>query len=89
MKDDRIQVSEKNVGLRVVFFVVAVVVAVGAFSYGISALVAKQSGYHLIEASAGSDAPFYNKGITFGYYLEGSSGAIKKATKELVGAFRP
>lgn len=89
MKDDRIQVSEKHVGLRVVFFVVAVVVAVGAFSYGISALGAKQSGYHLIEASADSDAPFYNKEITFGYYLEGSSGAIKKATKELVGVYTP
>ena len=89
MKDDRIQVSEKHVGLRVVLFVVAVVVAVGAFSYGISALGAKQSGYHLIEASADSDAPFYNKEITFGYYLEGSSGAIKKATKELVGVYTP
>lgn len=89
MKDDRIQVSEKHVGLRVVFFVVAVVVAVGAFSYGISALGAKRSGYHLIEASADSDAPFYNKEITFGYYLEGSSGAIKKATNELVGVYTP
>lgn len=89
MKDDRIQVSEKNVGLRVVFFVVAVLVAVGAFSYGISALGAKKSGYQLIEASADSDAPFYNKEITFGYYLEGSSGAIKKATKELVGIYTP
>lgn len=89
MKDDRIQVSEKHVGLRVVFFVVAVVVAVGAFSYGISALGAKQSGYQLIEASADSDAPFYNREISFGYYLEGSSGAIKKATKELVGVYTP
>lgn len=89
MKDDRIQVSEKHVGLRVVLFVVAVFVAVGAFSYGISALGAKRSGYHLIEASADSDAPFYNKEITFGYYLEGSSGAIKKATKELVGVYTP
>lgn len=89
MKDDRIQVSEKHVGLRVVLFVVAVVVAVGAFSYGISALGAKQSGYQLIEASADSDAPFYNREISFGYYLEGSSGAIKKATKELVGVYTP
>ncbi len=89
MKDDRIQVSEKHVGLRVVFFVVAVLVAVGAFSYGISALGAKQSGYQLIEASADADAPFYNKEITFSYYLEGSSGAIKRATKELVGVYTP
>ena len=89
MKDDRIQVSEKHVGLRVVFFVVAVLVAVGAFSYGISALGAKQSGYQPIEASADADAPFYNKEVTFSYYLEGSSGAIKKATKELVGVYTP
>lgn len=89
MNDDRIQVSEKHVGLRVVFFVVAILVAVGAFSYGISALGAKQSGYQLIEAGADADAPFYNKEITFSYYLEGSSGAIKKASKELVGVYTP
>lgn len=87
--DGRIQVSEKHVGLRIVFFVVAVLVAVGAFSYGVSALGAKHSGYQLIEAAADADAPFYNKEISFSYYLEGSSNAIKKSIRGLVDGYTP
>lgn len=86
---DEIKVSEKHVGLRVVLFIVAVAVAVGAFSYGITSLGRKESGYQLIEAATDADAPFYNREISFSYYLEGSSGAIKKATKELSAAYTP
>ena len=69
-----IKVSEKYVGLRVVLFIVALVLAVSAFSIGITSIGKKESGYQSVSTSG--DIAFY-------YYFEGTSNSIKKELKAL------
>lgn len=72
MKD--IKVSEKHIGLRVVLFIVALVLAASAFSIGVSSIGKKESGYQKVSTSG--DFAFY-------YYFEGTSNSIKKELKAL------
>ena len=69
-----IKVSEKYVGLRVVLFIVALVLAVSAFSIGVTSIGKKESGYQSVSTSG--DIAFY-------YYFEGTSNSIKKELKAL------
>ncbi len=69
-----IKVSEKHVGLRVVLFIVALVLAVSAFSIGVTSIGKKESGYQSVSTSG--DIAFY-------YYFEGTSNSIKKELKAL------
>jgi len=84
MKDESdIYLSEKHLPLRTIAFVVAFVVAVGAFAAGISALGRKQEGYHVITPLPDETAPLYGSGVSFTCYLRGSSAEIKQATNAL------
>lgn len=75
--DEQYTVSTSHVGLRTVAFVLAVVLAVSAFGFGISRIGRKNPGYYEIEAPASEEASFYRNGFTLLYYFEGSSDAIK------------
>ncbi len=69
-----IKVSEKHIGLRVVLFIVALVLAASAFSFGVTSIGKKESGYQRVSTSG--DIDFY-------YYFEGTSNSIKKQLKAL------
>ena len=68
-----IEVSDKHIGLRVVLFIVALVLAVGAFSVGVTSIGKKESGYQSVATGD----------ISFNYYFEGTSNSIKRQLKAL------
>lgn len=79
-----IEVSDKHVGLKVVLFIVFLVVAVSAFSYGVTLIGKKDAGYQTISASGDSaDIALFAKEISFSHYFEGSSNSIKKEVRTL------
>jgi len=86
VKDDdvkHIEVSEKHVGLRLVLFVLFLIIAIGAFSYGITSIGKKESGYQTIDALQDSQAPLYANELSLSYYFEGSSSFIKKEARTI------
>lgn len=87
-----IEVSDKHIGLKVVLFIVFLVIAVSAFSYGVSLIGKKESGYQTISANSSSssdanDAAMFAKEISFSHYFEGSSNSIKKEVRTLQKAY--
>lgn len=75
---DEIKISTSNTTLRTVGFVIALVVAVCAFSYGIASIGQKDPGYYEIEAPAAEEAARYADGVVFTCYFDGESNQIKK-----------
>ena len=73
-----IEVSDKHVGLRVVLFIVALVLAVSAFSFGVTSIGKKESGYQSVSSSGD---------FAFSYYFEGTSNSIKKQLKALKSVY--
>lgn len=81
MRDDDINVSEKHVKLRTAAFILALVLAVSAFSVAIANIGKKEPGYYMIETDPDEEAPLYASGMDLRYYFEGSSNEIKQAMK--------
>ena len=79
----------EHLWLRIIGFVLALAVAVGAFSYGVVGIGRKESGYHVIEASPDEEAVMFDKNIEFQVYFDGSSDEIKQAIKEIGAAWSP
>lgn len=75
-KFDSIEVSTSHLKLRTVCFILALLLALGGFGYGVSQLIRKEPGYYEIKPNDEDDASQYKTGITFMYYLEGSSNVI-------------
>lgn len=75
------KVDGKNMILRIVGFVLALIIAVGSITLGVSKLIAKPAGYYEMSAYPNQEDPLYSKGIELHYYLDGSSGAIKEQKK--------
>lgn len=82
---EQIRLSEERVKLRVVLFIVALLIAVGAFAYGINALFSSEPGMQEITAlstgklNCGDDFTFY-------YYLgagEASATSEQKAVRSV------
>ena len=80
-------VNPKHVKLRTAAFLLALAIAVAAFTYAITGLGRKSAGIYEISASRDEEAPFYQSGVTFHYSFEGSSGAIKALTNEVSAAY--
>lgn len=75
---DEIRISTSNTTLRAIGFVIALVVAVAAFSFGIASIGNKEPGYYDIEATASESAERYALGFTLTLYFDGESNAIKE-----------
>lgn len=82
-KEENIVVSEKHVGLRLTLFVIAALIAVLAFSYGVSQLLHRDEGYYDIEIPKNSEFSMYSVGFSVSYYFEGESAEIRSNTKKL------
>lgn len=74
-----IHVSEKHVGLRVFCFVLALLVAVGAFAFGVTRIGYKDEGMHDLTAAADKELPLYSSGVHATIRFRGSSNEIKLA----------
>lgn len=77
----QIEVSEKHVALRIVLFVLAILIAIGAFAYALIALLRVPKGWTVIEVNAqevncAADMTFY-------YYI-GEEGRNARAEKKAV-----
>ena len=85
----RLEVSEKHIGLRIALTAVAFVIAVVAFTYGVTRIGHKDPGYHVIEAKVDAETILVNKAVTFKYWFDGKSNAIKEGINDLTAAYTP
>lgn len=75
--------SKKKLVIRIVCFAVAVIVAVGAITYGVVMLGHMDEGYTTVEADVIDSTLIYQGNIVFQYYFTGSSDEMKKVLREL------
>ena len=88
-KQEQITPSADHLWLRVIAFVLALIVAVGSITYGVTRIGRKEPGYQTIEAAPAEEALLYAKDISFQYYFTGGSDEIKKAVNELKALYSP
>ena len=72
---------------KVVAFVLAAALAVFSFTYGVTSLGRKESGYHTVEVRTEDQAEVFDSGLTFTYYAEGSSNEIKHILNAVKDAY--
>ena len=75
MKDSK--VSDKHITLRLILFILALIIGVGAFGFGIYQITNRKTGYYEIKATADETAPTYSNGYSFYCYIDGGSNEIK------------
>ena len=85
----KIKVSEKHIGLRIAVTAVAFVIAVVAFTIGVTSIGKKEPGYHSIEAKTDAEALSYNNAVLYRYWFDGKSNEIKGKIRELTGVYTP
>ncbi|MBQ7145134.1 MAG: hypothetical protein IJR65_08265 [Oscillospiraceae bacterium] len=85
MKNDysNIEISQKHVKLRVVAFIVAAVIAIGAITYGVTHLGAKEPGWYEVESNGEASTIRMGRELRFRYRFSGKSQAINLELKEL------
>lgn len=88
-KQNKTDPENRSSWFRTVVFFLALLVAVGAIVYSVSQLVTKKPGYEIVDTESVEDVSMYSQGITFEYYFEGGSSAIKVAMKELSAFYSP
>ncbi len=79
----KLKVSDKHILLRVILTAVFFVIAVVAFTVGVTNIGRKTSGYQLIEGKTDSEALTYNNAVHYKYWFEGSSNQIKRGIRDL------
>ena len=85
----KIKVSEKHIGLRIALTAVAFVIAVVAFTFGVTSIGKKEPGYHSIEAKTDAEALTYNNAVLYRYWFDGKSNEIKGKIRALTGVYTP
>ncbi|MBQ3316462.1 MAG: hypothetical protein IJG69_00780, partial [Spirochaetales bacterium] len=85
----KLTVSEKHIGLRIALTAVAFVIAVVAFTYGVTRIGHKDPGYHNIEAKVAADTILMNKAVTLKYWFDGKSNAIKQGINAVTEVYSP
>ena len=87
MKDDSIEISTKHLPLRIVGFVLAFAIAVGAFVVGVNRISGNEEGFAVVSARADGDAPMYAARIRLTYNFSGRARAIRLMKNELTDAY--
>ena len=85
----KLTVSEKHIGLRIALTAVAFVIAVVAFTYGVTRIGHKDPGYHNIEAKVAADTILMNKAVTLKYWFDGKPNAIKQGINAVTEVYSP
>lgn len=78
-KSNEITVNEKHVPLRILGFVLALVLAVGSFTFGVTRIGHKEEGMYDLTAAADAELPLYQSGLHAKFLFRGESGQIKLA----------
>lgn len=86
-KEIKLEVSEKNMTLRIVGFIIAVLVAVGGITSGIMAMMHKDEGWYEVDREDDGKVMMYRTGVTLTYHFTGESDAIRAAQKELTALY--
>lgn len=84
---EELTVSTSHVKLRVVLFILVLIVAVGAFSYGFAQIGHKDPGYYEITVLPNDEAPMYSVGLELVYYFDGKSNDIKAEMNALKSVY--
>lgn len=74
-----IEVSEKHVLLRTICFFLALVVAVGAITFGVTRIGYKEQGVYALTAAADQELLLYGNGLHANFLFRGGSNEIKAA----------
>lgn len=82
-KERSLLTKKRKTVVRLILFILAVVVAVGAFTAGILGLGHRESGYQDVEFTDQAKVEIYGSGLHLKYYAEGSSGEIRMKIKEV------
>ncbi len=85
----KLKVSDKHIILRVILTAIFFVIAVVAFTVGVTNIGKKTSGYQLIEGKTDAEALTYNNSVHFKYWFEGSSNQIKRGIRDLEAEYTP
>lgn len=87
--EEQFNINTKHVGLRTVAFLLALLLAVGAISFGVTRIGRKVPGYQSIDIVSNEEELSYARDISFQYYLDGSSDEIKRALNEIRAFYSP
>ncbi len=87
--EEQFDINTKHVGLRTAAFLLALLLAVGAISFGITRIGRKVPGYQSIDIVSNEEELSYARDISFQYYLDGSSDEIKRAINEIRAFYSP
>lgn len=87
--EEQFDINTKHVGLRTAAFLLALLLAVGAISFGITRIGRKVPGYQNIDIVSNEEELSYARDISFQYYLDGSSDEIKRAINEIRAFYSP
>ena len=75
--------KDKRKRIRLILFLLALVTAVGSFTYGVIRLGHKESGYQQIDPEDTYGDVLYRSGLTLLYWAEGSSAEIRALTTDV------
>ena len=78
--------DRKNV-VRLILFLLALGIAVTAFSMGVTQIGRRESGYYEVEPTAQANATVFDSGVRLTYYFEGKSSQIRLQQNELQKQF--
>ena len=87
MKDTEIQLNEKNITLRLIAFAAAFLVAVVAFTHGLTNLGSKGAGLQTVDALPDEETPLYAANVTLTYAFTGSASENREQMNLLKRAY--
>jgi len=76
-----------KIKVRLVLFVLALMFAVGSFTYGVVSLGHRDSGWYEVDATAEAKAVTYGSGVHLLYYAAGGSNAIRQTISAVQKAY--
>lgn len=86
LRTDPDNMTKKQITVRTILFIAAVVIAVSAFSIGVVKIGEKKEGYYTVQTSPEEEALTYANDFSLEYYCTGESNEIKQLLNEL-GSF--
>lgn len=75
--------QKKGKAVRIVLFVLALVIAVSAFTIGVRQYLHRENGYYPVELTPEANVVAFGSGLHLVYYAEGSSGEIRMKIHEV------
>ena len=84
LKEEKIEVSDKHVGLRLALFLIAMGLAVYFFTNAVTNMGIHEEGYYVITPGTDKETPNYSSGVEFTYHITGEKPAEMRELNKLV-----